>query len=267
MFAALALLAAPALALAAPEPFYRATGEHERSYLLKPAGETRPYRIYVPTTWKPGMHLPLVVALHGAGADQGRLFQGTPRHPGVLQQEAQARGYIVVAPLGDKEVGADIAYGNTLHAPWSDDVAPSAEDARRNALSELDVLTVLDRTVAEYGVDKRRIYLMGNSMGEIGGLWLAQQRPRDFCAIALAGGPLNASEYPFARTRYLSGAMIINGDRDTDALEPNRAMADGFKAVGVDTQFYIVPFTDHGAALFHATPQAFDFFDKHRCGG
>ncbi len=258
-------MTAPAMALAAPEPFYQATGEHERSYVLKPAGETRPYRIYVPTTWKPGIHLPLVVVLHGGGSDQDRPFKGTPRYPDILQQQAQAHGYIVVAPLGDKEIGADIAYGNTLHAPWSDDVPPTPQDARRNTLSELDVLAVLDRTVAEYGVDKRRIYLAGNSMGEIGGLWLAQERPRTFCAIALAGGPLKASEYPFAKTRYLSGAMIINGDRDLDALEPNRAMADGFKAAGVDTEFYLVPFSDHGGAFFHALPQAFDFFDKHRC--
>lgn len=261
---ALLALAAPAL-VAAPEPFYRATGDHARSYRLAPAGETRPYRVYVPSSWRPGRRLPLVLALHGGGQDENRPFAGTPAHPGVLQQMAEQHGYIVVAPLGDKDIGGGIAYGNVLPAPWSDGAPPSPEDARRNALSELDVLAVLDRTVKEYGADRRRLYITGNSMGEIGGLWLAQERPRRFCAIALAGGPLKASAYPFARARYLSGAMIINGDRDTDALEDNRAMAEGFKAAGVDTDFYLVPNSDHGGAWFHAMPRIFDFFDRHPC--
>lgn len=59
--------------------------------------------------------------------------------------------------------------------------------------------------------------------------------------------------------------MLVNGDRDTDALADSQAMAEGFRPAGVDTEFYRVANSDHGGAWFHALPRIFDFFDRHKC--
>jgi predicted peptidase len=65
------------------------------------------------------------------------------------------------------------------------DLAGQAEDRRRATperlvevdLSEKDTLAVLERTIAEYGVDPEQVYLAGHSMGAGGGWYLAGKYP------------------------------------------------------------------------------------------
>ncbi|MEO7132600.1 MAG: hypothetical protein ABI024_00115, partial [Vicinamibacterales bacterium] len=53
----------------AKDPFKRRTGDFERHYLLQGAGEIMPYRVYVPKSYAPAKTMPLVIALHGLGAN------------------------------------------------------------------------------------------------------------------------------------------------------------------------------------------------------
>ena len=87
---------------------------------------------------------------------------------------AQQRGYILVAPLGDKG-----AYGNFLRlsAPFGkpDEAAKliaqiTPDSERTNELSEKDVINVLELILAEYPVDRAAMFLAGHSMGS-GGTW------------------------------------------------------------------------------------------------
>ena len=53
---------------------------------------------------------------------------------------------------------------------------------------------VLERTIAEYGVDPKQVYLAGHSMGAGGGWYLAGKYPGRFVAIGLLSGPLDLSQ-------------------------------------------------------------------------
>ena len=55
-----------------------------------------------------------------------------------------------------------------------------------NALSEKDVMNVLDIVFKEYKIDERRIYLMGHSMGGAGTLYLGTKYPDKWAALAAA---------------------------------------------------------------------------------
>jgi dienelactone hydrolase len=54
-----------------------------------------------------------------------------------------------------------------------------------NALSEKDVMNVLEIVCKEYNVDEHRIYLMGHSMGGAGTLHLGTKYPDKWAALAL----------------------------------------------------------------------------------
>ena len=70
-----------------------------------------PYRLYVPTTWDGARALPILLFLHGAGADESTYFDMAD---GQLRKLAEQHGYIVVSPLGFTPMGA---FGNPLRLP------------------------------------------------------------------------------------------------------------------------------------------------------
>jgi poly(3-hydroxybutyrate) depolymerase len=84
----------------------KAKGELQRSYVFTEAGGVvSRYRLYVPSSWSPGEHLPLVVILHGGGGDvsPASVFDGAPETlKGILQRQAEAHGFVLAAPQGYK---------------------------------------------------------------------------------------------------------------------------------------------------------------------
>src|SRR5690606_32021626 len=89
----------------------RATGDQHRTYLFAPTGEEMPYRIYVPTSWDGAASLPILLFLHGAGANERTYLDMAD---GLMRKLAEQHGYIVVSPLGFRPLGA---YGNPLRLP------------------------------------------------------------------------------------------------------------------------------------------------------
>src|SRR5690606_35898064 len=136
-----------ALGVAAAQPVPPPTGDRHAEYAFAPTGESLPYRFYVPTSWDGEAALPILLFLHGAGADENTYLDMSD---GLLPQLAEEHGYIVVSPLGFKPLGA---YGNPLRLPavFGESEAAAqqrasitAERRRELALSELDVITVLE---------------------------------------------------------------------------------------------------------------------------
>jgi len=99
------------LAKETPAPQLRAKGDQHRTYYFAAAKTDMPYRLYVPTAWDGQSKLPLIVMLHGAGADENRYMD--MGHQQMLRLAAQ-HGYVVVSPLGYSKLGA---YGTPLRLP------------------------------------------------------------------------------------------------------------------------------------------------------
>ena len=98
-------------AFAQPAAGVRATGDQHREYTFAPTGQKMPYRYYVPKSWDGTSALPIILFLHGAGANESTYLDIAG---GLLRKLAEEHGYIVVSPLGFTPLGA---YGNPLRLP------------------------------------------------------------------------------------------------------------------------------------------------------
>jgi poly(3-hydroxybutyrate) depolymerase len=242
-----------------------ATGDQHRHYSFAPTGEQMPYRVYVPTRWDGTASLPMVLMLHGAGADENTYMD---QADGLLTRLAEQHGYIVVSPLGFTPLGA---YGNPLRLPavFGQSDAAAAQRAavtparqRELGLSELEVMTVLERVTEEYGADRSRTFLAGHSMGS-GGAWhLAARYPERWRAVAPMSGPfVDAATYPFDRIRHLP-ILMTEGTGATPSLEGSRALARYLGEAGFVFEYVEVD-GDHGGMVPMVWPRIFEFFDAN----
>lgn len=249
---------------AAPVP--QQTGDQHRLYDFAAAGASSGYRLYVPQSWAPGRKLPMVVILHGHSGDENSPFdKATGDLKGIVQTSAEKYGFIVVAPRGYGK--AD--FGNTYPIPdrqaFKGDANPGSEQEvkRNNDLSEQDALNVVELVSREYCTDPQRLYLMGNSGGSMGTLFLAAKYPQLWAAISASDGPVEPSLYPFEKLKGLQGARILHGELDTTAsMDAMKEIAQKIAQQGVDTEFLLVPGERHGTAWYRELPRTFEFFQS-----
>jgi poly(3-hydroxybutyrate) depolymerase len=233
------------------DPLRGRTGDLERHYMLEPAGEIMPYRLYVPAAYNRSRAFPLVIALHGLGQTEDSFFDAYGK---TLPKLAEQRGYIVAAPLGYR---VDGFYGWGVAAPPEDVVA-----RRRQELSEQDVMEVLKQVKGLYNIDETRIYLMGHSMGAIGTWRIASKYPDIWAALgpfAGFGSPATAE-----RVKHIP-QFVVHGDADpTVNVQGSRAMVDDVKRLGGVVKYVEVPGGDHINVVAPNLAAMFDFFDAHR---
>jgi poly(3-hydroxybutyrate) depolymerase len=240
------------------------TGDQHRDYVFAPTGQRMPYRIYVPTRWDGKTSLPILLFLHGAGADENTYLKMAD---GLLEKLAEQHGYIVVSPLGFTPLGA---YGNPLRLPavfGQSAVAATQRAAvtparqRELDLSELEVITALEVVTEEYGADRSRTFLAGHSMGS-GGVWhLAARYPERWRAIAPMSGPFVDKEtYPFDRLRRLP-IFVTEGTGAEPSLAGSRALAAFMRAGDFDFKYLEVD-GNHGSMVPMVWPAIFDYFDS-----
>lgn len=257
-------LLALSLTISAQAPPARATGDQRGQYVFPPTGQQMPYRVYVPTTWDGQASLPIVLMLHGAGANEGTYLD---QADGLLMKLAEQHRYIVVSPLGFTPLGA---YGNPLRLPavFGQSAAAASQRAavtptrqRELNLSELEVMTVLEIVTERYGADRSRTYLAGHSMGS-GGAWhLAARYPERWRAVAPMSGPfVDEATYPFERVKRLP-IFMTEGTGATPSLEGSRALARYMREGGFAFEYLEVD-GNHGSMVPMVWPPIFEFFNR-----
>jgi poly(3-hydroxybutyrate) depolymerase len=241
-------------------PLYQHVGEQYRIYNFPGTGESIPYRLFVPTTWKPGTRLPMLVTLRA-----GNTVDGPYRAGNDLVKQAAQRGYIVVTPMGYRG-HAQPYYGSRYTIARPKAAEPAAGwTAEEDARAERDVLYVIDLVTKEYGVDTGRIYLHGQNPSGSGALHLAAKYPERFAAVVVSSAPIVFDAYPFDRLRRQVALMVVHGDQDTsNPIEASQKMAAAAKAAGVVTEYATVPGGTHLEAYLTHASQIFDFLDRHR---
>jgi len=259
----------PAPATSAPPSIpakARATGDQRRQYVFAPTGQSLPYRLFVPPSWDGKSALPLIMMLHGGGANENTYMDMSD---GLLMKLAAQHGYIVVSPLGFTPLGA---FGNPLRLPavYGESAAAATQRAavtpvrqRELSLSELDVMTVLDVVTEEYGADRKRTFLAGHSMGS-GGAWhLAARYPERWRAVAPMSGPfIDATTYPFDLIRSLP-IFMTEGTGATPSLAGSRALSK-YMGGGKFVFEYLEVDGNHGSMVPMVWPRIFDFFNRYR---
>lgn len=164
-----------AAAAAGRDP-YRRTGDIWR-LLQMPSGRV-PLRLYVPPQARTSSTLPLVIALHGAGADENMFLEGYGA--GRLRTLADSLGFILLSPL-------------------------TTEFARDPATLD-SAIAMVSRTTA---FDRTRVYMLGHSLGAGVALRFAAQRRDALRATVLIAG---AGAVPADQTTVPT--LFIAAERD-----------------------------------------------------
>jgi predicted peptidase len=240
-------------------PLYQHTGEQYRVYEFPGTTESIPYRLFVPSRWKPGAKLPLLVTLRA-----GQSVDNPYREPNDLVKQAEQRGYLVVTPMGYRPLRQPY-YGSKYQIARPKAPAPAegwteVEDQR----AEQDVLNVIDLVTKEYGVDTSRIYLHGQNPSGSGAMHLGAKYPEKFAALVISSGPIVYDTYPFDRIKGM-GLLVIHGDQDTtNPMDASKRMAEAAKAAGVKAVYATVPGGTHLGAYLTYASGIFDFLDAQR---
>lgn len=204
-------LADPAALTASVDSDVRALARGERPFTLRPGDQWRvivgpsgpiPMRIYAPRGVALGARMPVVFALHGAGADENMFLEGYGA--GRLKALADSLEFILVSP---------------------------ETNAMTRDLAGFDsTLAVLDR---EYVIDRSTVYMIGHSMGAAATMRVASERRNDVrAAVLIAGGGI-----PPANGR-MSPLLFIGAE--TDLVIPVtrvRASYDAAAATGAIVEF------------------------------
>lgn len=230
-----------------------------RSYFMEEAKRDVEYALYVPKTYDGERAFPLVVLLHGLGATPRSIlgYQG-------ITKEAEARGYVVVAPYGFNERGWYGARGKGKEGPYFG--LPSDPD-NLGELSEKDVFHVLDLVEKELRIDPSLRFLAGHSMGGSGTVYLGSTRSGTWAALAPLS-PALAGPMDMLRGLKQTPVRVVTGDADhLVKVETVRPWVDEMKKLGVPVEFEVIAGGDHVLCIAKNPPvigRVFDFFDGVR---
>ncbi|HEX9167025.1 MAG TPA: hypothetical protein VF862_14025 [Gemmatimonadales bacterium] len=181
---------------------------------LAVAGDTIPFHVIVPR--QVGGPLPLVIALHGAGADERAFLEAYGA--GRLRELAEERGFLLIT-----------AFTNA----WMRHPAEAFDQA-------------VDSAAARHAIDRSRIYVLGHSLGA-GATWsTARVRGDRIAAIACLAGGCGAPPATGATLAPVPPTLLYAGELDPLAT-PARletAVARGRDA-GYEIEFRVRPAAGH----------------------
>lgn len=207
------------------------------------------FRVVLPSDMKENRDYPLVVILHGHGAN--------PRnYVGIFERVASSLDAIVFAPYGPYPIPLEEGHGYSWYpAPWffrellrtgtsSGDRAQRRGEIERQEqeVSNNYVLAAIDHASGEWPVDPDRVFLMGHSEGGVLAYGLALEHPELFRGLIVVGSRLRESD---STPEILSGAagrleVMICHSRGDSAIGFDHAKAadDTLKSGGVQSKVF-----------------------------
>jgi len=221
----------------------------QRFYTLEATNEDMEYAVFVSSKIDPKKPAPLVIGLHGLGTPPAAWL-------GRITDAAERAGYIVAAPTGYSLTG------------WYGANGPGRPvgDTNVGALSEKDVLNVLDLMRAEFNIDERRIYLAGHSMGGAGALFLGIKHKHLWAAVSASAPAIRSNLHTPAEIEQATDVpfILIHGDKDAAVpVEQTRQWAAKMKALKMTYEYRELGGGTHSSTLDDGAPHTFQFFDKH----
>ncbi|MCS6976493.1 MAG: alpha/beta fold hydrolase [Gemmatales bacterium] len=204
------------------------TGERSGQFWLALAVASRSavVRLQVPEGLKKDNPVPLVVALHGAGGSENLFFDGYGN--GAVARLCKQRGWLLVAP--------------------------------RLGVGGANLSAVVEELAKRYPVDRRRVFLVGHSMGAGQALAAVSADPEKYAAVAAlgGGGAIRRNDEAIRKVPFFIGV----GSEDF-ALRGAQALRDSLTRAEVKTvEYKLYPDIEHLIIVQVALPDVFAFFDR-----
>jgi poly(3-hydroxybutyrate) depolymerase len=136
--------------------------------------------------------------------------------------------------------------------------------ANLGELSEKDVMNVLALVRKEYGIDEKRIYLIGHSMGG-GGTWHLGTKYADVWAGLAPIAPAAFGQPTGLDKLKNVPVIVVQGDNDTLVRpEGTRRWVEKLKELKVPHEYLEIAGAGHGDVISKGMPQIFEFFEKQQ---
>jgi polyhydroxybutyrate depolymerase len=192
-----------ALALALAGCNRAASGGADLAVAPNPLVEARPYQTVIPTRYDAAKPTPLVVVLHGYGAN-GLVQAGYFALPAL----AEERGFLLAYPDGTRD-GTGKLFWNATDACC---------DFANHGVDDVAYLAaVIDDMSARYTVDRKRVWLVGHSNGG----YMANRLACDLAPRVAAIASLAGAEWTdAARCRPSEAVAVLAIHGDADASVP-----------------------------------------------
>jgi pimeloyl-ACP methyl ester carboxylesterase len=167
-------------------------------------GVTRPYVIYVPTTYDPKTPAPMLVILHGSVSRPEIM----PDPKGWAEKTvyiplAEKYGWFVLFPMGQAE------------ATWWDEVGMT------------NILTLIRTAKIDFNIDDDKVYLGGFSDGASAAFLFAMTMPTDFAAFLALNGHMGVGsedgDLPTYAANFINSSIYAT-TTDKDQLYPTAQM-------------------------------------------
>ena len=214
----------------ARDPHAPVTAPGDYRFTIRHDGLDRRYRVHVPTSYRPGRPMPMLVALHGGGGDMD--WQADDARYGLIGA-SERHGFIAVFPNGTSPFA-----GGRL-ATWT--AGRCCGHARDRGVDDVGFIRAVVANVAsQLDVDRDRIYATGMSNGGLMAYRLACEAADIFRAIAPVAGTDNTQQCTPSRA---VAVLHIHARDDDHVLFDGGAGAGAFRNRDAVTEFTSVPTT------------------------
>jgi predicted peptidase len=192
---------------------YDSIQEHDQDFYKKNTkafvytdknGTKMPYRLFLPENYNPKKEYPIVLVFHGAGSrGNDNLKQLRPWVAGWMDEQVQKEHpCIILMPQCPKKQ-------QWVNVPWKEG-SYRFKDIPMSDPMEL-AKEIFDKVVQDYSVDKKRVYVMGMSMGGYGTWNFVIRYPK---IIAAAVPICGAGDPSMAKKIKRIPIWAFHGDKD-----------------------------------------------------
>ncbi|MDN3670238.1 prolyl oligopeptidase family serine peptidase [Echinicola jeungdonensis] len=209
-------------------------------------GDSLLYRILFPKDYEKGKEFPLVLFLHGAG-ERGNDNEKQLIHGASLFLEEENRekfpAIVVFPQCPEDQYWIDISIRSELRGKGDPDF-----DQTKNAPSEelTMVNKLVEHLVKNEKVNKKRLYLMGLSMGGFGTFETLGRWPKKYAAaVAICGGGNLSLTKKYAKN---TAVWIAHGAKDDIVpIELSEKIYNQLKDQGAEVMFTVYPDANHNS--------------------
>lgn len=226
-----------------------------------------PLRIYVPTSYDPEKPMRAIVMLHGNSVSMDYFFHDTCQE-GVKYYDspelyAEKYGYILIAGTAYLVGGG---YGDVDGMPFQDQPAwrkLSDRDKELRSRSEKSFLCGLELAKENFNLDTEHLYLLGNSMGGVGTLFLGNKHADLFdaivpCAIMPNFSLIDGNPFPNLVDKPI---LCCVGTEDSYGYDLYLANYKILESYVNDIRFYAAAGGVHNTGWIISLPVIFDFLN------
>ena len=215
--------------------------EFEKKVYVTASNDSLNYRLLRPEVEQEGEKYPLVLFLHGSGErgsdNEKQLFHGSQMWLNPVNRENYP-AFVLVPQCPESGYWAYTDRPSSFEPDQMPSDIPLSPVFR--TLKEL-----IDTYLAMPQVDKKRVYVIGLSMGAMGTYDLAIRYPEIFAAAIPICGTVNPTRLSAAKDVKF---RIFHGDADTVVpVSGSRQAYKALKAAGADIEYIEFPGVTHGS--------------------